>query len=133
MKDSRKLRFGEISFQICQNFLRENPTKNLRPEFPFKNLNQWFSNMHELWAPLQRLQNLQPSVKKNTLQHYVVARYVPIKVYKEQKKVLRVLSAKIQTNLKQKSKNNEQMKNKRKRSSVVFEPNTKQLYRAPSV
>ena len=32
----RKLKFGEVSFQICPNFLRETEQINFRPECRFK-------------------------------------------------------------------------------------------------
>ena len=36
----RKFKFGEVSVQICQNFLRENQAKIFRLECLFKKLNE---------------------------------------------------------------------------------------------
>ena len=54
----RKLKFGEVGLQICENFLKKNRAKNFRPDCPFKanqrmaTLGHQLNNKNGLLAPL---------------------------------------------------------------------------------
>ena len=49
-----KFKFDEVNLQICQNFSREHPAKNFRPECPFK------CNNIKLWFYISLLYNINP-------------------------------------------------------------------------